>query len=358
VYCTVFRFFPSPIGRSGSLVSGASVPVALSAKDAADAALPNIALYLSFKKASGGGSARIGSTALTSTPMRFDTNSNGTIQLTYTAPAPLPAGGQDAIVVQDRPSSPKSLNSDSYAFSAAIPTVSLGDVSAVEADEHPTIPLRFTVTLEPVQPNPVTVQYTTMCGLGDRGCGPGDDFLSVTTPITITIPAHTTNARIVVQAYSYIGAHAGETYTEGFFVRLSNPSGAVLGRSIGEGTILPDVESGKLAVADLYVGDVGLVPTRDPGGVPEYFTVTLGALESSAVSFHYATANGTALAGIDYAPASGTAVIPAGSNSVVLTISLLPNSPPSANKTFTLTISNSSGPPISRSTGTGTILAS
>ena len=60
-----------------------------------------------------------------------------------------------------------------------------------------------------------------------------------------------------------------------------NPSAGVLGRSVGEGVLLPDLENGKTKIADLYAGGAGLVPT--PGSnEPMYFTVTLGAPLTSA----------------------------------------------------------------------------
>jgi hypothetical protein len=121
--------------------------------------------------------------------------------------------------------------------------------------------------------------------------------------------------------------------------------------------LLPDLESGANKIADLYAGGAGLVPT--PGSnQPMYFTVTLGAPLSAAVTFHYATSDGTALAGHDYVAASGTATIAAGSTSAVIPVTLLANAPPSTSRTFTFTISGASGGvTIYTATGTGTVLA-
>lgn len=353
VYCTVYRFSPAPLAPSGSLVAGTSVAVALSAADALNAPLPNSAVYLSFNAASGGGHAAVGSAALTTTPTLYQADGNGRIQLTYTAPATLPASGVDSIVAQDRASSSSSSTSDSYAFSATVPVVSIGDAAAVEADAKPGIPIRNTLTLSAPQPNPVTVQYTTQCGVGDKTCS--EDFHEVHSPLTVTFAANTTHASIVVRAFSYVGSFGGETYNEGYFVHLINPSGAILGRSVGAGMILPDVENS--LAQTLYVGDSSQMPIT-AAKTPVGFTVTLLAPQSTAVSFSYATSDGTAIAGVDYAPAAGTGVIAAGSNSAVITVNWLATAPPSSNKTFNLTISNASGgPAIARATGTGTILA-
>jgi hypothetical protein len=362
-YCTIYRFTPSPIASSGSLALGASVPVTVTAKEGLDRPVGGSPMYLSLRATSGGGSARVGSTTLTSTPKLFTADSGGAIQMTYTAPLIPPTSGVDTIAVQDNASVPTEVNSDMYAFSAATPVVSAGDVTMTEGDQSPGVPAKFTITVSPVQSTAVSVQYTTLCGVGDQGCEGiiPDDFNAVLTPVTVTIPAHASSTTINVEQFSYTGGHGGESYNEGWFVKLLNPSGAVLGRSVGEGLLQPDVESIPAVLPYLYTGGAAVVPNTDPSGEPLYFSVTLGAVESSTVTFNYATASGSALAGVDFTSASGTASIPAGKTSVVIVVTVLPNSPPATNKAFTLTISNASGGSgvlISRPTGTGTILAS
>ena len=358
VYCTIYRFNSSPVARGGSLAANASVPVTLTAKDGLDVGIANTA-YLSFNAISGGGSASVGSTKLTTTPTLFNTSSSGTLTITYTAPASPPSSGTDVITVSDAKSGGTEKNTDSYSF-ASTPVISIGDVGQVEGDQkdshHHGITAEFTVTISPPQPNPVTVDFQTLCGIGDKGCG--EDFIQVSQPTVFTIPANASSTILPLIQFSYIGGNAGETYNEGWYMLLSNPSTGVLGRSVGEGILLPDVEGVTSPLPDLYAGNIGLVPITT-ASAPMYFVVTLGAMESSAVTFNYATSNGTAIAGSDYVAASGMATIPAGATSVVIQISLLANAPPSTNKTFTLTISNASGGlAIARATGTGTVLAS
>ena len=293
---------------------------------------------------------------MTSTPALFNADSNGAIAITYTAPSSLPSSGQDAIVVQDRASSPMESNSDSYAFSPSAPVISVGDATVVEGDQQPGIPADFTVTISPVQPNPVTVQFVALCGIGDKECS--EDFRQITSPVTITIPANKTSAVALVRQYAYIGGNAGETYNEGWFVKLANPSVGVLGRSVGTGMLLPDVENSSTALPLLYTGSAGAVPTAAAGGVPLYFTVTLGARQNADVTFDYATSDGTANSVTDYRAASGTAIISAGHTSAVIKVLILPKAPPGSDLTFNLTISNATGgPTISGATGTGKIMA-
>jgi len=357
LYATQYRFATSPIATPGSLAANANVAVTMTAEDAEDQGIPNDTVYLSFNPATGGGTARItGGAALTKTPTLYQTNASGQISLTYTAPATLPSSGADSIVVQDLHSSPQITNTDSYAFASSAPVISIGDSTIVEGDVQPGTPADFTVTIRPVQATATTVKYITLCGSGDKGCE--EDYVQVLTPATITIPAHASSAKILLRQFAYVGANAGETYAEGWFIDLMNPSVGVLGRSVGEGVLLPDLENGKTKIADLYAGGAGLVPT--PGSnEPMYFTVTLGAPLSSAVTFNYATSDGTALAGRDYVAASGSTTIAAGATSAVIPVTLLANAPPSANRTFRFTISNASGGvTIYTASGTGTVLSS
>jgi hypothetical protein len=361
VYTTVFRFGPSPIAKPGSLSAGANVPITLSSDDGLDQGIAGATAYLSF---SGAGSASVGGTALTKSLQLFTANSNGIFQITYTAPSPLPTSGTDTITAQDLSKSPQEINTDSYAFASGTPVISIGDIDVYEGDQNPGTPADFTVTISPVQSTATTVQYTTLCGVGDKGCG--EDFKQVFTPITVTIPANTATTTVLVRQFAYLGGKSddgvgGETYNEGWYVLLANPSTGIVGRSMGEGNLSPDVEGSTVPLAYLYVGNSSVVPVNDPVAdkVDMYFTVTLGALESSTVTFNYTTSNGTAIAGTDYTAVSGVGSIPAGKTSFVIHVVLLPNSPPATSKTFKVTISNASGGlTISNATGTGTVLSS
>ena len=365
VYCDVLRFSPSPIATPGTLTPSTTVPVTLTSDNGLDQGVPNSNVYLSFNATFGGGTAWVGATQLTSTPQLFTTDSTGTLALSYTTPATLPTSGQDSITVRDAGHSVGAGNSDAYSFGAAAttPVISIGNVGAFEADQQPGIPDNFIVTVSPVQSSPITIQYTALCGIGDKECG--EDYRQITSPKTLTIKAGAKTAPLRVTQYSYIGGKgdndvAGETYNENFFVVISHPSIGVLGRSVGEGLLYPDVEQGQTNVADLYVGTAGIVPVGDGVKRAIDFTVTLGALESSTVTFSYTTADGTAMQGVDYQAKTGTGTIAAGKDSFVITILLNGNAPPVSPLTFSVIISNASdlsGPvTIATATGTGTIL--
>jgi hypothetical protein len=362
VYCDVLRFSPSPIARPGTLVAGASVPITLTSDSGSDIGVPNSTVYLSFSQTFGGGTAFVGSTQLGSSGQFFTTDSTGSLQLTYNAPAVLPTSGTDSITVRDAGFSPGAGNSDSYSFGSTLttPVLSVGNVQTTEADQQPGIPMNFTVTISPPSPTQITVQYTALCGIGDKECG--EDFRQITSPKTLTIAANAKTAVLRIGQYSYDGDHDGESYNEGLFVVLSHPSSGVLGRSVGEGILLPDLENGFSNIMDLYVGGAGIVPVADGIKRAIDFTVTLGALDTSTVTFTYTTSDGSAIAGTNYTAKTGTATIAAGKDNVTLTILLNGNAPPPSPLTFTFTISNAfdaNGPvTIGHATGTGVVMSS
>jgi hypothetical protein len=368
VYCDVFRFSPSPIATPGTLPAGATVPVTLTSDGGLDQGITNSNVYVSFSStASGGGTAFIGTTQLTSSPQLFSTTTSNALQITYTAPAVLPTSGADTINVRDAGFSVGAGNSDTYAFApaATTPTISIGNAGVFEADQEPGIPMNFTVTVSPVQTSPITISYTALCGIGDKECG--EDFRQITSPKTLTIAAGAKTAILRIGQYSYVGGKSdpdagGETYNEGLFVVMSHPTLGVLGRSVGEGTLLPDIENGLINVPDLYIGNSGIVPVADGIKRAVDFTVTLGAIESSTVTFSYATSDGSAVQGVNYATKIGTGTIAAGKDSAVITVLLYGNAPPPSPLTFSITISNASdasGPvTIGTATGTGTVMTS
>ena len=70
--------------------------------------------------------------------------------------------------------------------------------------------------------------------------------------------------------------------------------------------------------------------------------MTLSAAPLSTVTVDWATANGTALAGLDYLAANGTVTFPAGVSAKSVTVSVLANTLLQANKTFYVSLSNPS----------------
>jgi VCBS repeat-containing protein len=353
-YEMLYTFSASPIAKSGNLNAGQQVSETLAVTGADGTPQPGEKVFLSLTStASHGGTATVGGTALTGTPKSFTADSSGNIVITYTAPTNLPSSGVDTITANGSASGTNTFNSTQYAFAASVPMVSVGDIAQVEGDGHgPTEKgtfAEFDVTLSAPQTSTVTVQYLTVCGIGDKGCK--EDYLQTLepTPRSVTFAPGQVTQLIKVVYYSYV---ATEAYPETMFIQLLNPTGAVLGRSFGNGTIIQDDETTTAEI--LYEGNAGVV-RGDSGTQFAEFTVTLALPSSSVVTFHYATTDGTAVAGTDYTAESGTATIPVGITSAHIQVPILPDTSAGPTLTFTITISGSSGPVIEQATGTGTI---
>jgi Tol biopolymer transport system component len=86
------------------------------------------------------------------------------------------------------------------------------------------------------------------------------------------------------------------------------------------------------------------------------FTVALNATSTGTITVDYATANGTAVAGNDYAPINGTLTFTAGQTSKTLTVAIVGDPVLEDNETFLLNLLNpSSNVAITNGVATGTI---
>lgn len=85
------------------------------------------------------------------------------------------------------------------------------------------------------------------------------------------------------------------------------------------------------------------------------FTVALSAASQQPVSLHYASADGTALAGSDFAPVSGTLTIPAGATSAQITVPVQGDVTYEDDEQFTLHLSQPNGVVLENSDPAATI---
>jgi hypothetical protein len=94
-----------------------------------------------------------------------------------------------------------------------------------------------------------------------------------------------------------------------------------------------------------------------PHGGALTFRAALSAASASAVTVHFATEDGTAVAGADYTAASGTLTIPAGSTSGSVKVTLLaqPLGAAGSDKAFTLALSHPAGATLATKSATGTV---
>lgn len=84
--------------------------------------------------------------------------------------------------------------------------------------------------------------------------------------------------------------------------------------------------------------------------------VTLSATSASPVSVHYATAPGSATAGVDFLATSGTVMIPAGATTGFVSITVVGDATFEANEVFGVTLSSPIGAVITNASGQATIV--
>lgn len=103
---------------------------------------------------------------------------------------------------------------------------------------------------------------------------------------------------------------------------------------------------------------IGNATVANPGGgsVTATFSVTLSAAQSSAVTVHYTTSNGTASAPDDYGATTGTLTIPAGQTTGTITVTVYGSQKAGKGRTFFVDLSNPSGATLFNARGTGTIV--
>ena len=152
---------------------------------------------------------------------------------------------------------------------------------------------------------PASVDFTT----ADGSAVAGEDYVSVAG--TLLFPPGESVETISVPVRNN-GVPAND---KAFFIKLTNPTNARLARSMGTATIV--VSNRTVAIEDTTVTD-----TDTPGNAAN-FVVSLSAASPEPITVRYATADGTALAGVDYAASRGTVVFPPGELSTRITIPLL-----------------------------------
>ncbi|MBI1373068.1 MAG: LEPR-XLL domain-containing protein [Phycisphaera sp.] len=237
-----------------------------------------------------------------------------------------------------------------YAISGSIvdsgPTFSVNDVTVNEADGTAT----FTVSLSQAQAATVGVDIATANGSAVAG----SDFTAKSATLSFA-PGVTTKTFSVA-----ITDDTAVESTETFVVVLSNATGGVtIADGSGVGTIIDnDLPPITASVADASVNERDLGKGKHGGAQVSTmtFTVTLSRPADSTVTIHYATADGSATAGVDYVAKSGTLTIAAGQSSGTISVDVLGDTAVEGNETFTLQLSNASGATLVDAVATGTIV--
>ena len=220
-----------------------------------------------------------------------------------------------------------------------LPTISITGSTVTEGNVG-TTPAVFTVTLSGLSSFPTTVQYVTANGTATAGL----DYLATTG--TLTIPAGSLVGTIVVPVVGDLLDEPDETFT----VNLSAPTNAALAVAQGVGVILDDDAAPTAAIgpATVIEGNTGTTNAT--------FTVTLSAVSGRDVTVNFATADGTATAGLDYLATAGTLTIPAGSLVGTIVVPVVGDLLDEPDETFTVNLAAPVNATLGVAQGLGTIL--
>ncbi|WP_166828858.1 Calx-beta domain-containing protein [Thalassoroseus pseudoceratinae] len=203
---------------------------------------------------------------------------------------------------------------------------SINDISLTEGNDGVTT-RTLTVTLSNPSDADVSFDYVMANGTAFAG----SDFKAE--PGSLTIPAGETSGTITVEVLGDRVTEADEYFT----VQLSdfefNGRDHAVVESVGRVSILNDDST------EIGINDVSATETDTEGQV-KTFTIALDHPVDRNVTVSYATADGSAKAGVDYIAKSGTLTIPAGQTSGTVSVTLIGDTVVEADEAFVVEISN------------------
>ena len=223
----------------------------------------------------------------------------------------------------------------------AEPSLAIGDASTVEGDAGSTV-MTFTVTRFEKGGSAVSVDFATSDGTATAGT----DYTA--TAGTLTFAPGETARTIEVEVSGDTDVEPDET----LFVDLSNAMGAVIADGQGEGTIEnDDADPGQ---PGLSIDDVS-VAEGDAGTTAFVFTVRRDDDGSGPVTVDFATSDGTATAGPDYAATSGTLSFADGETTKTIEVEVSGDTDVEPDESFFVNLSNPTGATLADAQGQGTI---
>ncbi|MFP6762676.1 MAG: Calx-beta domain-containing protein, partial [Planctomycetaceae bacterium] len=208
---------------------------------------------------------------------------------------------------------PTDNTADVGAFEIQDNRISIGDLTQVEGAGGSTT-FVFTVLLEAVTAEPITLDFTTVQDTARNG----EDFIPVSGTVNFESGEQTQTVTVEVNGDTTPEA------TEQFFVQLSNPTNATLVDDLAVGTILNDDAIITVAAASAAETDSGT--TTLTFTVELLDAVGLPTSSVNTVTVNYATADGTAVnTGMnpDYVATSGTLTFAPGETSKTVDVMVI-----------------------------------
>jgi glucose/arabinose dehydrogenase len=218
------------------------------------------------------------------------------------------------------------------------PKISINDVTVTEGNIG-TTNAGFTISLSNPSFETITVNYATANGTASSG----SDYVATSGTATFTPGTTTQPINVVVN-----GDTSFET-NETFNVNLSTPLSSSLLDGQGVGTINNDDTVPSLSISDVTVTE------GNSGTVNATFTVSLSTASGVTTLVNYATADGSASVGSDYANTSGTLTIDPNQASKTITVPVNGDTMFEPNETFVVNLSTPSNATIADGQGVGTI---
>ncbi len=199
--------------------------------------------------------------------------------------------------------------------------LTVADATVTEGDTGPTNAV-FAVQLSAASGRTVTIGYQTT----NASAVAGSDY--TTQSGTLIFAPGITNQPVSVSVTGDVLGESNET----FVVNLSNPVNATVADSQGVGTIVNDDP------VTISINDATVQEAND--AVYASFSVWLSPPTNQTVVVSYATANGTAIAGVDYAPASGSLIFSSGTTTQTIQVVIYGDFINEVAKTFFINLSN------------------
>jgi hypothetical protein len=219
-------------------------------------------------------------------------------------------------------------------------TISINDVTVVEATNFPQSSATFTVSLNAPSEKPITVQFSH-----EPGTATSADYSGFSG--TVEFPVGTASKQIFISITMDNVFEPDET----FFINLSNPSNATIADGQGKATITNDDPQPAITIGSSNRAE-GAAGTSGNST----FQVTLSNPSYQTITVAYATANGTATAGSDYTATSGTVTFNPGDTTKSIAVEVLGDNVDETAETYVVNLSSPTNATISTAQGTGTIL--
>ena len=213
----------------------------------------------------------------------------------------------------------------------AAPELAITDETAPEGGT-----IGFTVTLTGSTSRTATVDYATTGGTAHEDA----DYVPVQGTLTF-LPGESASTVAVTLVDDDV--HEGD---ETFALHLSMAENAAVSTASATGTIVDDDAAPELAIAGGTALEGGTIA----------FTVTLTGSTSRTTTVDYATADGTAITGDDYAPTSGTLTFVPGDTVATFAVSIADDEEYEPEESFEAVLSSPVHATLATRSATGTIL--